>query len=165
MAAVSYRSPCSIVVSEARSTAALAYASASGLLAAISWASDRASSMRELRGTTLLTRPMSSASSVLILLPVRISSFALVTPIRRGSRCVPPAPGTMPMPTSGSAKLAPSAVRRKSHARAISSPPPKARPLRAAMVGTCKRARRQAKAPRVLLWDHLPSASISARSP
>ena len=37
---------------------------------------------------------------------------AVSTPSARGSRCVPPAPGTRPILTSGSAMLAPGAATR-----------------------------------------------------
>jgi enoyl-CoA hydratase/carnithine racemase len=43
---------------------------------------------------------------------------------RRGSRCVPPAPGMMPSLTSVSPTSAPSAITRRSHASASSRPPP-----------------------------------------
>ena len=56
-------------------------------------------------------------------------------PIRRGSRCVPPAPGTTPSVTSGKPRTAPGAATRARQARAISKPPPSAAPLMAATAG------------------------------
>ena len=93
-----------------------------------------------------------------------MSSSALLGPMRRGRRWVPPAPGTMPRPTSERASSAWSAAMRKSQAKDILNPPPSARPLMAPMVGICSLARRSAKEFRVRLCAHLSSASISRRS-
>ncbi len=70
----------------------------------------------------------------------------------------------MPRPTSGRANVAWSAATRKSQASEISNPPPKARPLMAATVGICSRARLSAKEFRARLCAHLSSASIARRS-
>ena len=53
----------------------------------------------------------------------------------RGSRWVPPKPGVMPRPVSGWPNLAFSLARRMSQVMASSHPPPRAKPLTAAMVG------------------------------
>ena len=61
--------------------------------------------------------------------------MALLMPTMRGSRWVPPKPGVMPSPTSGWPNLAFSLARRMSQAMASSHPPPRAKPLTAAMTG------------------------------
>ena len=66
---------------------------------------------------------------------VRISSFAKPIDVARASRCVPPHPGMTPRVTSGCPNRAVSAATRTSHARAISQPPPRAKPLTAATTG------------------------------
>src|SRR2546427_363516 len=60
---------------------------------------------------------------------------AASTPIARGRRCVPPAPGSSPSFTSGSATEAVADATRKWHASASSRPPPTQAPLIAAMTG------------------------------
>ena len=67
--------------------------------------------------------------------PVRIISIATFFGICGGSRNVPPAPARMPRLTSGSPKDAVSAATTRSEASEISVPPPRAKPLTAAMVG------------------------------
>ena len=54
--------------------------------------------------TTFITKPAASASCAPIGSPVKIISFALATPIRRCSRCVPPPPGNAPILISGRPK-------------------------------------------------------------
>ena len=54
-------------------------------------------------------------------------------PTSRGSRWVAPAPGMMPMAGSGWPKTACSAAMRRSAARQSSQPPPRAKPLTAAI--------------------------------
>jgi len=61
-------------------------------------------------GTTLFTSPIWRASAAEIILPVKISSLARLTPIARGSRCVPPKPGIRPRLISGRPNLAVSAA-------------------------------------------------------
>ena len=61
--------------------------------------------------------------------------MALDLPIARGKRWVPPAPGMMPILISGWPNLALSAAITKSHIMASSQPPPKAKPLTAAITG------------------------------
>src|SRR5258705_1764944 len=58
-------------------------------------------------------------------------------PIRRGTRCVPPAPGIRPSVTSGNASRSPgsSTAMRRWQAKATSSPPPMAEPFKAATKG------------------------------
>ena len=64
-----------------------------------------------------------------------ISSTAAATPVSRGRRCVPPAPGTMPSFTSGRPSFASATAMRWWQPSAISSPPPSAAPLIAATTG------------------------------
>ena len=73
-------------------------------------------------------------------LPVRISSSALPRPTTRDSRCVPPLPGIMPRETSGNPSFASSTATRMSQASASSQPPPRAKPLMAAITGLLSRA-------------------------
>ena len=77
-------------------------------------------------GVTAVTRPQSSACSASMMSPVRIRCFAQPMPTMRGSRCVAPAPGMMPSPSSGWPNLAVSDAIRMSHASASSQPPPSA---------------------------------------
>ena len=67
--------------------------------------------------------------------PVISSSSAMPNGTSRPMRCVPPAPGMMPRATSGRPKLAVSEATRMSQAIAVSQPPPRAKPLTAAMIG------------------------------
>ncbi len=55
--------------------------------------------------------------------------------MRRGSRCVPPAPGIIPREVSVRPSLTCAAATRKSQAKANSRPPPKATPFSTAMTG------------------------------
>ena len=64
-----------------------------------------------------------------------ISSFARPMPTTRGRRCVPPQPGMIPIDTSGWPSFAAADAYRMSHASASSQPPPRAKPLTAAIVG------------------------------
>ena len=66
----------------------------------------------------------------------RFISSALFCPTSRGSRWVPPKPGMIPSLISGWPNSAERAAMRMSHAIASSQPPPKARPLTAAIVAT-----------------------------
>src|SRR6266545_4585890 len=93
-------------------------------------------------GKISLTRPSSFARSNEKVSPFTISSIASDFPTIRARRCVPPVPGRTPRLTSGSPILpAFSFARRRSHAMAISSPPPTVWPLSAAIVsfGVCSR--------------------------
>ncbi len=65
---------------------------------------------------------------------MRFISSALFSPTRRGRRWVPPKPGMIPSLISGWPKIAERAAMRTSQAIASSQPPPKARPLTAAIV-------------------------------
>ncbi len=94
----------------------------------------RAASSTSSGAATRLTSPMESASSARTWRPERISSLARDDPIRRGRRWVPPPPGITPRRISGRPSRASSAQTRKSQASASSSPPPRAKPLTAAMV-------------------------------
>jgi len=85
--------------------------------------------------TTLFTRPYESAVAASIGSPSNRSSFARPKPTSRGRRCVPAKPGVTPSFTSGCPIFALDDAIRMSHAIAISSPPPRAKPLTAAMTG------------------------------
>ena len=95
-----------------------------------------------------------------------MSSLALAMPTRRGRRWVPEKPGVMPRPTSGWPNLAPPlpsalgpAARMMSQLIASSQPPPRAKPLTAAMVGISSFSMRRNRAlPR---WPHLRPAATS----
>src|SRR5215213_4147914 len=87
----------------------------------------RVSSSRSPAGKSRSRMPNAWASEGGIVRPVTMRSSALLTPIRRGRRWVPPLPGRRPSVASGSpSTYSPSAPKRRSHARAISSPPPRA---------------------------------------
>ena len=60
-----------------------------------------ASAIRSAKGTTRLTRPALSASSASIIRPVKHISIALDFPTNLVRRCVPPAPGIVPIVISG----------------------------------------------------------------
>ena len=62
--------------------------------------------------TTRSTMPSDNASAAVTMRPLAISSTAAAGPARRGRRCVPPAPGTMPSFTSGRPSLASGAAMR-----------------------------------------------------
>src|SRR3989440_2761315 len=97
-------------------------------------------SQYESAGNTSLTRPISFARSNENVSPLTISSIASDLPTMRAKRWVPPVPGNTPRFTSGRPILpAFSFARRRSHAIAISSPPPTVCPLSAASVsfGVC----------------------------
>ena len=85
--------------------------------------------------TTALINLTLSAVCVSIALPLSSNSMARAPLISRGSRWVTPHPGISPKPTSGCPNLAPAAAIRRSQARAHSNPPPRARPLTAAISG------------------------------
>ena len=78
--------------------------------------------------TTRSIRPAACASRALSGLPVTHISRAFWTPTRRGSRCVPSAPGMIPRLTSGWPMSASGTAMRKWPAMAISRPPPSAVP-------------------------------------
>ncbi|VTY34616.1 Uncharacterised protein [Xylophilus ampelinus] len=50
---------------------------------------------------------MAASTSLITVLPVTIMFSAGSSPMRRGRRCVPLAPGRMPMRTSGSETMVP----------------------------------------------------------
>ena len=114
---------------------ALEYFTAMGAFFTKDWAMAIAPSIRASGAKTSLTRPISLAWAALIILPEKISSLALAVPTRRGRRWVPEKPGVMPRPTSGWPNLAFSEARMMSQLMASSQPPPRAKPLTAAMVG------------------------------
>src|SRR5205807_6694375 len=93
-------------------------------------------------GKTSCTRPISFARSNENVSPLTIISIARGLPTMRASRCVPPVPGSTPRFTSGRPTLFwLSLASRRSHAIAISRPPPTVWPLSAAIVslGVCSR--------------------------
>ena len=81
------------------------------------------------------TMPSASASAAPTGSPVTIICNAFSGPIRRGRRCVPPAPGSRPSFTSGRPTRAVAAAIRKWQASASSKPPPSAVPCSAATTG------------------------------
>mmetsp|Transcript_5278 Transcript_5278/g.13333 ORF Transcript_5278/g.13333 Transcript_5278/m.13333 type:complete len:237 (+) Transcript_5278:22-732(+) len=113
--------------------------SANGAPCAIS---DAIFSARSYAGKTLascsahsLNSPMLTPSFAFTRRPLKVRSHAREYPTTRLRRCVPPAPGMIPRRTSGRATFASGPATRRSHASAISSPPPSATPSSAAMVG------------------------------
>ena len=76
---------------------------------------------------------------------------------RRASLCVPPNPGVMPRPTSGCPKTAFSEQIRMSQLMLISHPPPRAKPLTAAITGIGNVSNL-----RKISFPFLPKASPSA---
>ena len=103
---------------------------------AIFWASRSVSSMSFSGSRILLTRPMRKASCASMVSPVRRSSFALMVPTSRGSRCVPPKPGWMPRLISGCPIFARVEAMMMSQAIMTSQPPPSAYPFTAAIYGS-----------------------------
>ncbi len=77
-------------------------------------------------GTARDASPISTARAPFTGRPEKIISLARVIPMIRGSRWVPPAPGTTPRVISGRPSWASSATTRKSAASASSHPPPRA---------------------------------------
>ncbi|OLT24495.1 hypothetical protein BJF82_06845 [Kytococcus sp. CUA-901] len=98
-------------------------------------ASSRARSRAEPAATSSSTMPSSAASGAGYFAAVKIARAARLHPMRRVRSCVPPPPGMTPTDTSGSPSSAPSPATMRSHESAISSPPPRAKPSTAAMVG------------------------------
>ena len=92
------------------------------ILAARAWAS----SIRPSGSTTRLTKPIARARLASIGSPVNSISNARPLPTMRGSRWVPPKPGTMPSLSSGWPSRALDEATRRWQAMASSSPPPKA---------------------------------------
>ncbi len=85
------------------------------------------SSTRRSAANRRSTRPMANAPPGSTLSPVAIIPSARLGPTSRSRRCVPPLPGMRPSFTSGSPSwYTPSAAKRRSQAKASSSPPPKA---------------------------------------
>jgi len=66
---------------------------------------------------------------------VNINSLALATPINRGNRYVPPAPGMIAKLVSGKPIIELTVAILISHAKANSNPPPRAGPSMSAIVG------------------------------
>ena len=93
------------------------------------------SSSREAARSLTMPRPLALAG--LSSVPWVMSSKLFWMPIRRGRRCVPPAPGSRPSLTSGRPILAlgSSMAKRAWQASASSRPPPSVVPLRAATTG------------------------------
>src|SRR5206468_1605107 len=104
--------------------------------------------------TTSSTSPHSAARRPEMGSPLKIMSRARPGPTTRGSRCLPPPPGRMPMRTSGRPMRASSAAIRMSHASAISSAPPMQKPWIATMIGFGKASTRSARR-----WMPSPRAS------
>src|SRR3954463_16101938 len=131
----SKRNPSASVVSNARLTDSLTIIAIGVDSSAMRVATASASSSNLSAGTMRLTSPARSASAASIMRPVRHKSIALALPIKRGRRCVPPAPGIVPRLISGCPKRAFSAAMTMSHIIATSQPPPSAKPPTATMTG------------------------------
>ena len=84
----------------------------------------------------------------------------------RGRRCMPPASAARPTRGSGKPKRAGSAATMMSHARAISKPPPSARPFTAAITGLnrSKRAVMPPKPPLPIVTAPMPCCAEYFRS-
>ncbi len=103
-------------------------------------ATARSSSGEATASTAPAFRALSARCSVAPAIQVAASS----TPMMRGRRTVPPQPGRMPSLVSGRPTLAAVLMTRKSQARQISKPPPRAKPLIATQLGkgrSCRRLR------------------------
>src|SRR5918995_199906 len=105
-----------------------------------------------------------------------MSSAAIPEPTKRGKRWVPPHPGGIPRPTSGCANTAFSDASRRSQANANSHPPPRAKPLTAAMTGCCnasifvatacpRRAKASASSGVMVAISLMSAPAMNARSP
>ena len=86
-------------------------------------------------GATRCTRPIAKASSAWTARPVRIKSRARLSPISRGRRTAPPSIRGTPKRRQNTPSVASSAITRRSHHSASSSPPATAWPSMAAMTG------------------------------
>lgn len=109
--------------------------------AAISRASCSAARRASPGGTSRLASPMSYASEAGTGRPVRIMSMARLSPIRRGSRTVPPSTRGTPQRLQNTPKTASCSATLRSHQSASSSPPATACPETAAMTGLVSRIR------------------------
>mmetsp|Transcript_9434 Transcript_9434/g.31183 ORF Transcript_9434/g.31183 Transcript_9434/m.31183 type:complete len:249 (-) Transcript_9434:213-959(-) len=87
-------------------------------------------------GTSASIQPISTASAAEMWRPLRMRLSAFSAPTSRGSRCVPPAPGSSPRWTSGKPTFAVFSATRIWQLSASSKPPPSAVPWIAAIVGT-----------------------------
>ena len=96
---------------------------------AILSASSRADFASDLAGTTLLTRPILRASSASRGSPSSNNSMALLNPMRRGRKKLPPQSGASPTRTKAWMNRASSEAIRKSQARARLHPAPAATPF------------------------------------
>jgi 3-isopropylmalate dehydratase small subunit len=95
---------------------------ATGARLAMACASSRAVLMSCAAGTTRFTSPTRNAACASRIVPARIISFAIPIPTMRGNLCVPPAPGRIPSPVSGSPIFAFSEATRMSQASAQLEP-------------------------------------------
>src|SRR5208282_2757492 len=128
-------SPSASVISMPLLTASMAYCTASGAFAMIFAAIASARGISSAAAVTSFTSPIRCASCAVIISPASTICIARPLPTSRGSRCVPPYPGTIPRCTSGCPSFAFSLARRMVQARASSHPPPSANPLMHAITG------------------------------
>ena len=105
------------------------------LIDAILRAKTLTSSKKVSAGNTLFANPMLCAVSASMGSPTNTISFALLIPMARAKRYIPPAPGNTPIFISGTPNRALSDATIKSQASANSHPPPKASPFTAAITG------------------------------
>ena len=118
----------------ARTTLALAAATAWGGNEAIRAARRSTNVASSSVGSTRLTQPHRSAVSASMSSHPRIASSARLRPISRGSRTVPLPPGMIPSATSGWLNTAVGPAKRMSQLSASSLPPPPTRPSITAIV-------------------------------
>ena len=99
--------------------------------------SGRARDCAAFKGSSAIwsTPPTASRSSAVSNLPRQTISNAISHPISLGARCVPPAPGTKPILTSGNPNRVFGAATRATQAIASSKPPPRTLPWSAATKG------------------------------
>mmetsp|Transcript_20579 Transcript_20579/g.64289 ORF Transcript_20579/g.64289 Transcript_20579/m.64289 type:complete len:503 (-) Transcript_20579:5-1513(-) len=114
--------------------------------------------------TTSSARPSLAASAAPSGAPLVMILIAGAQPMRRGSRCVPPAPGSSPRWTSGSPHFAALDMTRQWQASATSSPPPSAVPCIAATVGIEALSSRSITSPSVgwVRWPPVANSAMSA---
>ncbi len=117
-------------------------------------------------GTHSSASPSRFARRASMVRPLSSRSSAAGAPMSRGSRRMPPQPGTMPSITSGSPSRVPgsSTTIRYRHASASSSPPPRQKPRTSATVGYGTAASRSNVSHPRRTMATAPSASCTSRN-
>ena len=113
-------------------------------------------------GASSSMTPIARASLAATCRPEVIMSSAFSSPAIRGNRCVPPAPGIRPSCTSGRPTRALLTAMRNRQASAASSPPPRAVPCNAAMIGFGLASRACRTSGRKGARGGLPNSEMSA---